>query len=99
MASKKNFLLITVVILVTVISSCHKRCIPANYALTGGISTISPDKDSILIGDTLWFNSSFPVKLKYPNAGGNDSLVIDLSGASNVATDINFHASPKMDTN
>lgn len=98
MASKKNLLLITVTILVIVINSCHKRCIPESYALTGGISTFRPDADSIHVGDTLWFSSSFPVNLKYPKGSGTDSAVVDLSGASNVATDIHFDASPKKDT-
>jgi len=98
MASKKNALLITVIFLIAVIIGCHKRCTPMTYALTGGISTFNPDKDSIHIGDTLWFSSSFPVNLKYPNGTGTDSEVVDLSGASNVGTDIHFDASPKKDT-
>ena|ERR1017187_6612432 len=98
MASKKKLLLITVTILVIFISSCHKPCIPASYALTGGLSTFLPDKDSIHIGDTLWFSSSFPVNLKYTNFGGTDSGVVDLSGATNVGTDIHFNSSPKKDT-
>jgi hypothetical protein len=99
MASRKNALLITVTILVVVIIGCQKICTQMSYALTGGISTFNPDKDSIRIGDTLWFSSSFPVKLKYStNRLGTDSGLVDLSGATNVETDINFDASPKKGT-
>ncbi len=98
MASKKNLSIITISILLNLIIGFHKRCIPRNFTLTGGISNFVHGKDSVLIGDTLWFNSSFPVNLKYLSAGGNDSSVINLSGASNVATDIHFNAIPKKDT-
>lgn len=98
MTSKKNLSIITISILLNVIIGCHKRCIPRNFTLTGGMSNFLPGKDSVLIGDTLWFNSSFPVNLKYLSAGGNDSSVINLSRALNVATDIHFNAIPKKDT-
>lgn len=98
MASKRNPLLITEALLVVVIDGCYKVCTQMSFALTGGISTFSPDKDSIRVGDTFWFSSSFPVKLKYSNSTGTDSAVVDLSGATNVGTDIHFLSFPKKDT-
>ena len=64
----------------------------------GGISSFFPDKDSLQIGDTLWFSCSFPTNLKYLPGGAIDSSVVNLRGASNVSTDLNFHAIPKKDT-
>ncbi len=81
-----------------IIYGCHKLCTPANYSLTGGVSTINPDKDSLRVGDTLWFNCSFSVMLRYKNINNNDSETIDLTGASNVVTDIHFNAIPKKDS-
>jgi len=49
MASKENVLIITATILAFLIIACQKHCIPMTYALTGGISTFNPDKDSIRV--------------------------------------------------
>lgn len=81
-----------------VLTGCRKLCVPHQYDFNGGISTIYPDKDSIHIGDTLWFNCSFPINLKFKNFNSADSEIVNFSGASNVGTDINFHAIPKVDT-
>jgi hypothetical protein len=95
MASKENVLIITATILAFLIIACQKHCIPMTYALTGGISTFNPDKDSIRVGDTLWFSTSFPVKLKYVASSSSDSEMVDLNGATNVGTDIHIIAFPK----
>ena len=95
MDSKIKILLTTATVLAIVVSNCGKRCISESYALTGGISTFFPDRDSISVGDTLWFSTSFPVKLKYAASSSSDSGVVDLSGATNVGTDIHIIAFPK----
>jgi hypothetical protein len=80
------------VVFVTVFfCACHKPCLPAKYSFTGGTASVFPDKDSIQIGDTLWFATSLPLTYKYWN-GGADSSVYNLSGATNVATDIHLTA-------
>ena len=69
--------------------SCFKLCVPNQYQFNGGTSTIYPDEDSIRIGDTLWFNCSIPLNLKYNTGIGSDSANYNISGASNFGTD--FH--------
>ncbi|HEY2721436.1 MAG TPA: hypothetical protein VGI82_06915 [Chitinophagaceae bacterium] len=71
------------------ISSCHKLCIPAQYDSTGGVATISPDLDSVRVGDTLLFNSIILTEVRY-SQGASDSGTYNLSGAKNVATDIHL---------
>lgn len=68
------------------LASCHKLCVPGHFNFSGGIATVLPDKDSIHVGDTLWLTSSLPVNYKY----GTDSKVYNLSGATNVGTDIHL---------
>ncbi|HEY1872636.1 MAG TPA: hypothetical protein VGG71_16360, partial [Chitinophagaceae bacterium] len=71
-----------------VIMGCHKLCPPRQFSFTGDVANVLPDKDSIRIGDTIWFSSSIPVNYKY--WGGSDSVSYNLSGAKNVATDIHL---------
>ena len=87
-----------IMIILFAICGCHKLCSPANYRLAGGISIFSPVKDSIHIGDTLWFSCSFPANSKFKNLNDNDSINLNLSKASNVITDIHVSAIPKRDT-
>ena len=72
--------------------SCKTLCLsPAHYyGLTGGVASATPANDSLRIGDTIFFNSSIPTKIKYKNGGNADSSILDLNGASDVATDIHF---------
>ena len=89
---------IAVTILVTVTIGCKPFCTTAKYNLTGGISNFFPIKDSINVGDTLWFGCVIPTKLQ-PNRNSQpvgDSM--SFSGASNVITNMNFSAIPKIDT-
>jgi hypothetical protein len=78
--------------------SCHKTCIPGNYTLYGGTTIIYPSGDSIHVGDTLWIHSYVPVNLKYWNYSTGDSMILNMSGATNLITDIHFIAFPKIDT-
>lgn len=63
--------------------SCHKKCIPNKYVLYQGFIKVLPDKDSIIIGDTLLFTISLHDTLQFTN--GN----YDLNGTSEMTTD--FH--------
>lgn len=73
------------------LAACHKPCIPAKFNFTGGVASVLPNQDSIRVGDTLWLNTSLPLNYKYWS-GGSDSIVYNLGGASNVATDIHLTA-------
>lgn len=95
MVTKKIFGFIAILLSGFFIIGCHKNCDPKSYDLNGGISNFFPSKDSIHIGDTLWFASSVPVDLKYWNYTGNDSVFLNMSGAENVATDIHFITFPQ----
>lgn len=73
-------------------SGCSGFCSPGNQDnrlnLTGGTVTITPDSDSIRVGDTLWLRSVIPTQLIERSSTG-DSSKIDFNGATNVVTD--FH--------
>jgi hypothetical protein len=72
-----------------IVSSCHKPCMPRQFTLNGGTVSISPDKDSIHVGDTLWFICSVPANLKYYVSNISDSGSYNITGATNFRTD--FH--------
>ncbi len=80
----------TVLILLGFITllGCHKICTPSKYACYGGVATIYPDVDSIQLGDTLRFNTTIPINVKYSQANSSDSSFYNLSGATNIVTDL-----------
>ena len=87
-----RFILMIVVatFMVVTISSCAKcKKGISPYNLYGGSATIFPNKDSVYIGDTIYFNVSIPAVLKWPGPVG-DSSNIDMSGASGIATEIHL---------
>jgi hypothetical protein len=67
----------------------------SNYGQTGGIGNVTPDKDSIKIGDTILFSCSLASKLKFVNRA--DSSHYDISGISNLLT--NFTISSLLGPN
>ena len=70
----------------TTFSTCKKGglgCANTVYNFKIGV-TAYPDKDSIHIGDTLWFELNAPTSLQDNNSG----KLIDYSGASNLGTAI-----------
>ena len=60
--------------------SCKKLCVPASYSFRINNCMIQPDKDSINIGDTLYFNSVFSTTMINLTDGKN----IDYSSADNM---------------
>lgn len=82
-------------------SSCHGFCSPGNQDnrlnLKGGTVTVTPDNDSIRVGDTLWLKSVIPTRLTELYVNG-DSSTINFSGASNVATDFHLNVAIRSDT-
>jgi hypothetical protein len=90
-----SYLVLLTVILTT---GCGKRCIPESYTLYAGTSNLFPNRDSLRVGDTLLISITIPVKLKSYSYNNTDSVIVDMTGASNIATDIHFNAFPKADT-
>jgi hypothetical protein len=76
---KKLFTFMPLFILAIVISGCPKPCIEANYIFAVN-SQITPDLDTLHIGDTLYLTSSFPSSLK-DQIGGS---IVDYSNAKNL---------------
>ena len=65
-------------------SSCNKNCVQTTYSFQLPLKAY-PDKDSINIGDTIWFEIDESVLLK-----NSDGTIIDYSGASNLGSAISF---------
>lgn len=85
---KASFLLITLLFFF----GCGKRCIPVHYNFKGLVN-FYPEKDSIRIGDTLFFSSIINNQI-------TDTIrnqIIDYSGAKNVATQVNFDVASLAD--
>ena len=81
--------ILTIIFLCLILQSCHKLCVPAKFSFAGGTANVQPNKDSIRVGDTLWFTTSLPLNYKY--LGNNsDSANYNLGGATNVVTDIHL---------
>jgi hypothetical protein len=87
MATRPFALLITLILAITM--SCHKFCQPEKLNFNGGFSSVLPDEDSIHVGDTLWFSCTLPVNYRY-SRNGSDSSTYNLSGATNVITDMHL---------
>ncbi|MEO8822886.1 MAG: hypothetical protein ABI366_04865 [Ginsengibacter sp.] len=76
---KKLFSFMPLFILAILISGCPKPCIEANYTFAVN-SQITPDLDSVHIGDTLYLTSSFSSSLKDKIGGA----IVDYSNANNI---------------
>lgn len=90
-------LLIFFVPFLIVAPSCHKPCTPKQYSLSGGVANVYPDKDSIHVGDTLWFNCSIPANLKYRVGNNSDSGNYNIKDATNFRTE--FHLTTPVGIN
>lgn len=90
MATKQASLLVICSFLI--FFGCRKPCTKNHYEFNG-TSIFSPEKDSINIGDTIWCNSTIPIK----NLDTKSNQIIDYSGASNVRTQINFNTVNRSD--
>lgn len=62
-------------------SGCPKSCIEANYAFLVN-AQVSPDRDSINVGDTIYITSSFPAKLIDQGTGAE----INYTGAKKIGS-------------
>ena len=87
----KYFLFIGLMIFAVSLSSiqCGKggiNCTESIYSFNLGVKAY-PDKDSLRIGDTLWFEINEPTTLKDARSG----QMIDYSGAENLGSVISFH--------
>lgn len=90
MATNKNILLIAIVVfgLLNLQFQCNKRldCATTVYNFEIGIKAY-PNKDSINVGDTIWFEVNEPTTLKDFQTG----RIINYSGAENLGSVISFH--------
>ena len=78
----KNLIAYIGLMLVVIINSgCPKPCIEANYSFAVE-SQIIPDMDSVHVGDSIFLNSSFPVKLTDQITG----KVVDYNNSSDIAS-------------
>jgi len=70
----------------TVFATCNKKkeCVRNNYSFDIKMRAY-PDKDSIMVGDTIYFELKEPVMLR--ESGGN---LVDYSGAGNLGTVVAF---------
>lgn len=94
MATNKSFNILIVLMFSTLVNQLGCRdCSPGNennrIYVKGGGAIVTPDSDSIQVGDTLWLNSVIPAKLTEIYSNG-DSSKIDLNGASNMTTQLEF---------
>lgn len=64
--------------------SCHPNCYLGKYNLVKGSALFYPQTDSLHVGDTLWMNIKIPITLK----SAVDSSLVNISGASGMATDV-----------
>ncbi len=94
-----NFKLTAVVVLIyatTVYSSCNKSilgCPVESYLFTIGVKAY-PDKDSIHIGDTIWFEINTPTTLQ--DDANPSRQMIDYSGAANLGSAVGFVEYPSI---
>ncbi len=67
--------------IVIINSGCPKPCIETNYSFAVN-SQISPDIDSMKVGDTIYLNSSFPNRLTDQSTG----MTIDYSNSTDIGS-------------
>ncbi len=93
MGTKQISLRLLEIFLLPVIFCCSS-CDPLGgntYSFTGGIANVLPNKDSVRVGDTLFFNATIPTTLQPIGTNGQPSSnLIDFSGGSNIITDIHL---------
>ena len=68
-------------IIITINCGCPKSCIEANYSFAVN-AQITPDIDSVHVGDTIYLTSTFPSRLN--NLVTNDS--VDYSNSTNIGS-------------
>ena len=85
---QKNCYAVTVLIVICIIMSngCKKPCMRNDYSFENNNSIIQLDKDSIRVGDTLFFTSIIPTTMTDIFGGG----VVNYSNAINFASDMGF---------
>ena len=82
----KNVIIIAGLFTIAVLNTgCPKSCIEANYTFEATIK-IFPHDSIIHIGDTLWLNSSFPIRLNDISTG----KLIDYSNATDIESTLSI---------
>lgn len=81
------------ILILLINSGCPKPCIGTNYSFVIH-SQITPDMDSVNIGDTIFLVSSFPSMLQDQNT----SAQVDYSGSKEIAGDLGVYELVSTDT-
>jgi len=76
---------ISLLVIAVVNSGCPKPCVEANYSFLAN-SKLSPDLDSIRLGDTLSLTSTFPTSLIDQKSG----ILIDYSNATDIESTLSI---------
>lgn len=88
---------INVIILITIIaiinSGCPKPCVEANLSFSVNLQ-ITPDNDSIHIGDTIYLESSFPTQLTEQSTG----QLMDYSNSTGIGSTLAVSSLPVGDS-
>ena len=90
---KKIFIAVSLSFVIIINSGCPKPCVEENLSFNI-TSQITPDKDSVHVGDTIYLVSSFPTKLKDQSSG----QLIDYSNSTGIGSDISISIIPQGDT-
>lgn len=86
MAIKKNLIVVLGISIIITLNSCGKKgCANTAYNFVVGVKAY-PDKESIRLGDTLWFEINAPTNL----TDITSNTTIDYSGAENLGSAIGF---------
>lgn len=78
---KKIFVISGLAGIIIINSGCPKACIETDYTFSVS-SQITPDSDSVHVGDTIFLTSSFPTKLTDQSSG----VMIEYSNSTNVGS-------------
>lgn len=90
---KNTIPVFALLILGMILAGCPKPCTEANYIFAVN-SQITPDLDSVQIGDTIFLISSFPTKLSDQSSG----QIIDYSNSTGIGSTLAVSSLPLGDT-
>ena len=82
---KKIIIGLGLLIVIIINLGCPKSCIEANYSFAVN-AQITPDIDSVHVGDTIYLTSTFPSRLN--NLVTNDT--VDYSNSTNIGSNVAF---------
>ncbi len=90
---RNTIIYIGLLIFALINTGCPKPCVDAHYSFAAN-SQITPDSDSVRIGDTIILTSSIPVNLTDQRTG----VMIDYSNSTDIGSTLAISKLPKGDT-